>query len=337
MASSTNIFKSTTTTAPASTAMNKNATNNLVQGNNSNNINNNNNKPSNCVGAINDNTSLASSTTSPLKLIHSNDIKLLSDTALLSSIDLFGSSSKCEHNTNSGDGVDSSSSSSSSGDGVGGNEKSVLANSKSLASLTATENLPADSSPPLTNQNQHHHHHHPRQGIVKSTSIGKIKSNTDVLKPSGELKRMAGTTQAIEANLGVMSSTNQQAIAMDKDFNVANNSSSIIRDISMSNIDDTPGLIMVGAATTSPLNLSPISLGVTSSDALKCSCKSLFSIDNEENKYDLEMCKSAMDMSNVKNEISVDSNINKLNASSKDSKKKVKRSALAWVGRTVGK
>jgi len=31
--------------------------------------------------------------------------------------------------------------------------------------------------------------------------MGKIKSHTDALKSSGELKRMAGTTQAIEVAL----------------------------------------------------------------------------------------------------------------------------------------
>ncbi len=294
--------------------MNKNATNKEAITNSSVNASNilfldNNNKQS-YFGLS------TSTAASPLKLIHSNDIKLISDTALLSSIDLFGVNNKCEsNNSDSGDGFCSN------------NEKFFQVNAKSLTSPNQHENISVESSsPPLPSTNH--------GTIVKSNSIGKLKSSTDILKPNSELKRMAGTTQAIEAHLDLSSSA-ANATTTDKDLNeiTTNSSSTMIRDISIANMNDMIGL---NTTTATPLNLSPISHGVTSSDKLKCSCKSLLSIDNEENKYDFDMSKSATDMS--KNEISVDSSTNKFNANnSKDSKKKVKRSALAWVGRTVGK
>ena len=314
MASSSNTFKSTPT------AMNKNAPNKAIANSSVNTSNilllDNNNKQS-YFGLS------TSTAASPLKLLHSNDIKLLSDTALLSSIDLFGANNKCEsNNSGSGDGFCTN------------NEKSFQVSVKSLTSPNPNENIfvepppPSSSSPPSSPPTNH-------GTLVKSNSIGKLKSSADTLKTNSELKRMAGTTQAIEAHLDLSSSA-ANATTTDKDLNeITTNSSSstMIRDISMANMDDTSGLIIT---TATPLNLSPISHGVTSSDTLKCSCKSLFSIDNEDNKYDLDMFKSATDMS--KNEISVDSSTNKFNANnSKDSKKKVKRSALAWVGRTVGK
>jgi len=305
-------------------------------------IDNNNNKPSNVIAS------------SPQKLlIHSNDIKLLSDTALLSSIDIFGASNKCEHNTN----INNS--------GVNSNEKSVLVNSKSLVSLASeTTNIETTSQ-----QNHNYNYQGNQSGMVKSTSIGKIKPlAADALKIS-ELKQMAGTTQAIEANFDLAGTSQAAATTststtttttssgaktttsgVDKDLNEMTTKTSMIRDISMPNIDDTIPPSPPSSPPSTPLfqksppphslqlNLSPY-FGLSSSDALKCSSKSLVSVDNndDEIKYDFDMCKSAMDMSNENNEDSVDSSINKLNASNKDSKKKVKRSALAWVGRTVGK
>ena len=157
--------------------------------------------------------------------------------------------------------------------------------------------------------------------MVKSVSIGKLKSAE--ASSSNELKKMAGTTQAIEANLtGMRDERNCSDLP----------TSSLTRDVSMPNIDDSARNSETCLTAHTALVLAAASLKASASS------KSLTSFENEKvllsentNSFNLEKSRSINEVSN-----NTDSSLNKM-GSSKDSKKKVKRSALAWVGRTVGK